>query len=370
MATIELTLERLTKNRLNPDITRRKLRAIAAIAERHAAGGFSAKVGRLEEPSLVLDSTEGIEAWKYEALIKVRGPQDGLGHVVSLMEGRATTEGWKVVDKQEGECAASRPPEERAESPFSIPDLTEEALSIFFGGVYERDAHIRIIHAAVQNAIESGGKVRSHVLLYGEPGACKTKLTESFKAFLEAGDEVERVLHVDGTTMTKAGLERWLIQLAQQQGLPDVLVMDELEKQPMDNLLALNSVMGSGVLTRLNAKTGNLRLPANFVVVGICNDENSLKSFRGGSLWSRFCHRLYCPRPSRELCEKILLAEAARLPGGKPAWAKAALDFGWDTLGQRDIRELKGHLDGRDGLLSGNWQTYVLATRKSEGEQN
>jgi hypothetical protein len=45
---------------------------------------------------------------------------------------------------------------------------------------------------------------------------------------------------------------------------------------------------------------------------------------------------------------------------GTVAWADAALAFGWDVLGQWDIRELKGHLDGREQLLDGSWQLDQL----------
>jgi hypothetical protein len=44
------------------------------------------------------------------------------------------------------------------------------------------------------------------------------------------------------------------------------------------------------------------------------------------------------------------------IPGGEPAWAEKALEFGWDELNERDIREIKDHLCGMGRLLTGEWQ--------------
>jgi MoxR-like ATPase len=172
------------------------------------------------------------------------------------------------------------------------------------------------------------------------------------------------VLFTNNISTTKAGLENFLLDLADADALPNVLVVDEVEKQSLENLLCLNTVMSEGIITKLNARV-NRRAEARFTVIAICNDEKKLREFQNGHLWSRFTHKLRCVRPSRELCLHILRQEVGKLPAGNPAWADAALAFGWDELKQRDIREIKGHLDGRDRLLSGEWQMDQLAILKA-----
>lgn len=375
----DLILVRKTKNRINPDITRRKLKKVAESATRNKSLGFQTKLGRMDEPTLVLDEEAKEELYRYSVRLRVskpcvRNPEtvgEKFEHVLNVLKRCAESEGWEVHPdhRERGEVGVGPMPAAATLDTFKPPELTPGVFDTFFGDVYERDAHIRTVHGAVVNAIESDGKLLSHILLYGLPGSCKTKLTERLKSWYEHGSKAERVSFVDGTTMTKAGLENWLLDLADGGTLPEVLVVDELEKQPMDNLLCLNNVMGSGVLTKLNARTGNVRTRTRFVVIGLCNDEEAIKKFRSGALWSRFTHKLRCVRPSRELCEFILRQEVSKLPGGKDEWADAALSFGWDQLGQRDIREIKGHLDGRDRLLSGEWQMdqmSIIAAARAE----
>jgi hypothetical protein len=59
----------------------------------------------------------------------------------------------------------------------------------------------------------------------------------------------------------------------------------------------------------------------------------------------------------------------AKIPGGNLEWAECALEFGYDTLGQRDIREIKDHLAGRDRLLTGEWQRDRLEVRRRKVEE-
>src|SRR5262245_59060994 len=170
--------------------------------------------------------------------------------------------------------------------------------------------------------------------------------------------------------MTKAGFENWLLELVEAGGVPDGLVMDELEKQDSDNLRGLLSIMGSGLLTKLNARTSNVRRKVRFLVVGICNDEEKLKNFDRGALWSRFAHKLPCVRPSKELCLLILREMVGKIPGGRSDWADYALAFGWNVLGERDIREIKRHLDGGDHLRDGSWQLDQLAIRAAKQRED
>jgi hypothetical protein len=122
--------------------------------------------------------------------------------------------------------------------------------------------------------------------------------------------------------------------------------------------------MGSGYLMKVNARVGRRMQQTKVVVWGTCNDAASLQKFHDGALWSRFTHKMQCPRPSRELMREILLKEVAERPDGNPAWADKALEFGWEVLKTNDPREIIGLLDGRDRLLTGEYQKDYLAVRR------
>jgi hypothetical protein len=66
----------------------------------------------------------------------------------------------------------------------------------------------------------------------------------------------------------------------------------------------------------LNAKIGREEAKTSLLVWATCNDEEVLRSFDRGSLWSRFAHRYYCPGPSRDLMWNILLREVSLMQDG------------------------------------------------------
>lgn len=78
---------------------------------------------------------------------------------------------------------------------------------------------------------------------------------------------------VDATTASKAGLENWLLDKAETGTLAEIIVLEEIEKQPLDNLLTLVSLMGSGYVAKLNARVGHRKELANVLVWATCNDE-------------------------------------------------------------------------------------------------
>jgi hypothetical protein len=102
-----------------------------------------------------------------------------------------------------------------------------------------------------------------------------------------------------------------------------------------------------------------------------CNDENFIRHWRGGAIWSRFSKVLHCSRPSRQLMRRILLDTVERMDGD-PDWAELALQFAYDVMpsvvgrAMEDPREIKGLLDGRDRLLNFSYQNDLLAIIRSE----
>jgi hypothetical protein len=53
----------------------------------------------------------------------------------------------------------------------------QKVLDAAFGAVWERDAHIRLIHALAERFAHSGRKQASHVLLYGPPASSSSAAT-------------------------------------------------------------------------------------------------------------------------------------------------------------------------------------------------
>lgn len=386
----DLVLERKSLHKLSVDTTRKILKRIAHSAERNRGIGFESKVGQLTEPVLITD-TDGQEKYRY--LVKLRlidnrsrsteSSEAKFKHIVKVVERCASTRNWCVIQSGSNKVAA-QPVGEKEESvaklirpEFQVPKLDEEAQAGYFGGIYERDSHIRLIHdstnmfAATRHSLKIK---RSHTLLYGKPAACKTTIFEAFKAWYEsdidqnATQPIERVAMIDATTLTKAGLERWILNRSEEGTLPEILCLEEVEKHQPDNLLSLLSVMdGRGQLQRTNCRDGHVKAAARILIWATCNNEETLKNFHRGALWSRFTHKYECLRPTRPLMHRILLREIADMKGD-PAWADKALDFGFDVMKTDDPRTIIGLLDGRERLMTGEYQKDQLAANARKEE--
>ncbi|MDB5342483.1 MAG: hypothetical protein JWP89_860 [Schlesneria sp.] len=388
----EILLQRQTKNRLNSEITQRKLRTLAGLAEQNPTLGFEGSVSKMREPQRGVDAESSEEVYIYKSRIVVTNAQASdpatadasfRRHVLESIQKQAAVDGWTIradgivathqisgVTGSEVDIPLTALMDEGIARPaFNLPELHDDANRRFFAGVYEREPHIRMIHDAMRAYVRSGGEQRSHVLLEGKPACAKTILFERFKKFYEqdAPDGIERVAFIDGPTMSKAGLENWLLELAVANKLPEVICIEEIEKQHMDNLLTLLSVMGSGYIMKTNARIGRMKQLAKCVIWATCNDKQLLKDFRDGALWSRFTHKLHCRRPSRELMTRIIRDKVANT-NGDPRWAEAAIEFAYDgmtaAVGQPmlDPRAILGLLDGAERLLDGSYQADYLAT--------
>ena len=372
---LDVEMQKLAKIRIPDDTLTRGLTGLAEAAARNKKLSLAVEEVEARPPELV-DSPEGGTRLRYPARIRLRqtrarSPEKalkGFRHAFGLLAKRAAAKGWEVLGEPPGEPASlpavTRPPR----PPFLLPDLTPEVVSEAFAGIYERAAHVRIIHDAARTFVATGRCQASHVLLHGEPAAAKSTLFRCFKALYERGSEVERVVFIDAQTMTKAGLEDWLLQRAADGSLPEIIVLEELEKQGEAVLLPLISVMGSGYLAKTNARVGRRVEHMPILVWGTCNNEKCLREFHDGALWSRFTHKLPCRRPGRAVMRQILVRAVAKR-GGSPAWVEPALDLGYDLLQTDDPREILGLLDGGDRLLTGEYQADYVSVRGGPGRR-
>jgi hypothetical protein len=275
---------------------------------------------------------------------------------------------WKVAgDKQE---VAERAIIAENRGSFNVGDLNQEVMETFFDGIYERDAHIRLIHKSVQTAVKTNFAERSHVLLWGQPAAAKTVLFRRLKDWYESGGEVERVAMVNSTTISKAGLENWLLENAKDGLLPEIICFDEIEKFNMDNLQCLLAIMDEQArISRTNARIGKVEATAKVIVWATCNDVQKLKDFNRGALFSRFNKRYQCVRPSRELMLEIMnkkLEKRVELGCDVDfAWSRAAVDYAFDKMKTNDPRTIMGLLDGENGLLDGSYFKDIEAIEEA-----
>jgi hypothetical protein len=364
-----LVLERKTENALNPDIARRHLKYVAAAAERNKSLGFTARVGKLADPEVVLEC--GQERKRYLVKLrleesKARGDEaarERFEHVRGVVERAARSKGWAILAGAAGFAAGDTPAEAATpaepRTPFVPTDLTPGVIAERFADVYERDAHLRLLNDAVQTHSVTRGEIRAHTILFGLPGGCKSSLLERLKPIYDDA-KFERMKIMDASTMTKAGLERWVLERAEADLLPEILAFEEIEKvDNKDNLKCLGSVMASGYLQRTNAVVGNVQVPAKFLVLATCNDEQALKEFMRGYIWDRFVNQVECPLPSEGVMHRILLDKVAKIPGGKECWAGHAMALA-RRMGVRTPRKIIGYLAGRHRLETGAYQKDVL----------
>jgi hypothetical protein len=368
----DVELERHAKIKLNPNKASQALEEIAQVATRNRRLGLAVVAIEAKEPEAV-PGPEGETQYRYAARIRLkqtraRSPEKALAcyrHAYKRLARKARAKRWRVVSQPPTEAQTPvvvEAPKDRL--PLRLPDLTPELVAEAFAGIYEREAHIRLIHDAMRTFVATQGRRASHILLYGEPAAAKTSLVRRFKGVYERDGDVERVVFLDAQTMTKAGLEDWLLAQAEAGQLPEVIVVEELEKQDEKVLLPLISVMGSGYLMKTNARVGRWEEQVRVMIWGTCNNEALLRRFHAGALWSRFTHQLPCVRPGREVMRRILLEEVAERRGD-PGWADAALAFACEELHTTDPRQIVGLLDGGDRLLTGAYQADYRAIREA-----
>ena len=354
-------LEKCTLRNLNSKKLKAQLRSIKDEGSKNASYGVETVLkGRLKP---VPFGDPGEEQLRYsvqlivtkQSFVSEDQANSVLDTVEKLIKKEAERQKWHLVGEASDVITTQVRP------PFEVPVLDEVSIATNFSGLFSREPHLRVIHSATEMYSKTNGDRRSHTCLFGQPGAAKTVMFEMLKRFYEVNSPVPRVKILDGTSITSAGLENYLLDLAEANELPEIIVLEEIEKKDLRDVFCLGALMdGRGVIQKLNARV-NRRQVVKTLVWCTCNDESYLKEFHKGYLWSRFTHKLECVRPSRSEAYEILLYEINKIPNGKIAWAQPALDFAWDTLKSDDIRECIGLLDGQDRLLSGEYQADRLA---------
>lgn len=245
---------------------------------------------------------------------------------------------------------------ERAYTQIELPKVdsieSNRAHLEFFSHLYDREAQIAIAHSAIQAFIDSKYENRFHAVLYGPPACGKTEVLRSFARWLGP----EAVLNFDATSTTKAGAEKVLLETA---NIPPILMVEEIEKTEEQSLRWLLSVLDHrGEVRKITFRTvaqRNIKL----LCLATVNDIELFKRVMDGALASRFAHKIYCPRPNREVLERILLREI-KAYNGKEEWIKPTLDFCLDIEKTTDPRRIIAVcMSGKDALLDGGYQKFL-----------
>ena len=373
-------VEKKSKHKLNEDQIRIQLRYIADAAARNESRGFIGKVQRKSvEPSEIDNDPEDYK-YLYKARIRLVATKSRSEETANkafeaaerVVQAAASAKEWTYVGQQsfvqeEGQAGALEAEGVNLDRPpFALPDLTPELIQKHFGNLYDREAHIRLIHDSARTHVNSGGEYRTHVLLYGPAASAKTTLLHGFKEMFEGGKDHERVMVVDATTTSKAGFEIKLMQMAQDGLLPEFVYIEEIEKQMKRVPAVFNcllSIMDSrGTISRTNARVGSITRATPVTVWATSNDEDFIKHYDSGAIWSRFQRRIRCEAPSRDRVRQIMTDKVLLYPEGKLEWVEPALILGWDILNSKDPREIIAlALDGKDRLLTGEFQKDILA---------
>jgi hypothetical protein len=228
-----------------------------------------------------------------------------------------------------------------------------------FDHIYDRTAQIERVLASVDVAIRTKMEHRYHCVLYGPPGCGKTEILLAVCKML--GDEYDAYIKFDATSTSKAGVEKLLLN--PDIPVPPVMLIEEIEKTDENSLRWLLGILDQrGEMRKINARC-NLSRKAPMLCLATANNMSLFNGMLAGALSSRFAHKLYCGRPSREIISRILQREVTAA-GGNPEWIDIALRFAVDEMKLTDPREIIPIcICGGDKLLTGEYQQWYIATQ-------
>jgi hypothetical protein len=373
--TVELIVKRESTNRLNTQkVGEAMQKIVGTVKNRTSCPNIKASYTNVMGPK-VLRTSEG-EKYLYqftvvlEKLPPIRSENAAMKHLENARKYVTRTASncrW-IVEGDTQEVADKESAQDERE-PFEVERYIEEGdLEKYFSTVYDRESHVKLIHETVVNYIDTKGMERTNILLHGKPAAAKTQIFGLFKRYYERDSDTERVAEINASTLTKAGLENWLLDRAKSGTLPEILCFDELEKiikvSPQSLYCLLSIMDNQAKITKLNAKIGKQEETCRCLIWATCNDTSAIDSFCDGALWSRFGYALECKRPDESrmtqiLHDKINSWQKLGIPA-QHSWVPAAMEFAKDYLRTDDPRKILTLLNGGNRLLTGDYQRDMI----------
>jgi hypothetical protein len=256
-------------------------------------------------------------------------------------------------------CRNARLVQGKTETAFiHLPDAWEE---FFLADIYGLDPQIRLIWDSLTSLVESDFQHRSHVCCYGQPGSGKTTVCNRFYEIISAHSPQGSILRFTASQTTKAGLENILIEAHPK---PSLIVLEEIDKTPQDNVSALLDICNTdGLLRKANARDGMKEIPMQSLVICTVNNLIRFKGYHDGALASRFSQKVFFPRPNPEVLRLIALREIRKMKGDE-RWAKKALAQ-LASEGTNDPRRLRAILTSRKRLMDGTAIEDMTAMTKA-----
>ena len=247
-----------------------------------------------------------------------------------------------------------------------IKDMLNEVniLRNQFSGIFDREPQIRTALSAIKGFLESDGKRRNHVLLYGLPACAKTQILIRIREIL--GDSA--VLRLDATSTTSAGIYKLFFEDLDGVPAPPFVFIEEIEKTNEEALRVwLGALDDRGELRKLNFKQARVK-HVQVLCMATANDKTIFDKLMGGTekkpgaLSSRFVNQLPCQRPDRKILKLILERDIDKY-GGHLDWIEPALDLA-EKLGTNDPRRVLSFLDGGERLITQDYQKDQLEMKE------
>lgn len=227
-----------------------------------------------------------------------------------------------------------------------------------FKNLYDLGPQIRTILSTIEAARRTNGAERHHAVCWGHAGCGKTETLLAIERLFGEGS----VLRLDGTSTTRAGLEKMFFQDLRH--IPPLVYLEEAEKANEDFLkIWLGALDDRGEIRKVNFRMQQVR-PVKILFICTVNDKNAFDNMMGsdgsepGALSSRCATDVYFPQPNDQTLLKILLREI-RDKNGRVEWAEPALKLARE-LDMSNPRKVQSLLAGGDRLLDGSYQADRL----------
>lgn len=293
--------------------------------------------------------------------------QQQIGCMTELLERALRSRGWglvkakperQVVINTDGLLSALPDPDLKQQKQGYAEVKINTDPGSYFSHLYDREAQVSLVLSAVEEYARSNFVNRFHCVLYGEPACAKTEILRGLTKMLGQ----DAVMHFDATSTTSAGAKQLLTEA---DNIPPVLCIEEIEKADEASLRWLLGVLDYRAEIRaLKFRSGLVAKTVKLLCLATVNDFGLFNKMLDGALASRFSHKIYCPRPSRQVLKMILEREVAAT-NGNVDWIEPALDYCINTEKTNDPRRIiTVCLCGRDRLLDGSYQKLLGATIK------
>lgn len=403
MPSFVVSLERKNDKRGNPEIIEKQVDAISRRAVAGARRSWSVADTEIDIPKKMRDGQ-----WVYTARLvierRARGKptsaqlNDQMTDIVEVMKKTGTRWRWEVVKATPTDWSLEVPAAPTDGSPtkpdgkdFNVNDivdfdrvLTFEEIDIpevlmygsdseieshpAFVGIYGRAAQIRLMAGAMRTMIATKGKKRNHATLHGKPGCAKSKIFEAWQTVIGKGG----YMGINANSATKAGLESIFLERLYELGaVPPFFFIEEIEKTKEEILTFWLSILDERAQVQKTIHRVFRQMKAEILCFATANDKLLFDKMMGGrpghpgAISSRM-RGIYVPRPNWNEMKRILLRDIELYyPDGKEKWADACIDIA-QQVGTNDPRIILSYLDGRDRLLSGEYEQDIISVHERE----